>query len=120
MSTTTNLADFGYREKKMAAELLTAMCQGLPDDFDDDQVTVMMNTSSGNVFLTNDNCDVAMMNGDKLESFYSCPECGHEGFKEDMPHDGNADCKRYLRDIGVEESDDNDSEDLAGSVSPTA
>lgn len=99
--TTTNLADFGYREKRMAAELLNAMCNGLPDDFADDQVTVMMNTNSGNVFLTNSNCDVAMMNGDKLESFYSCPQCGHEGFKEDMPHKGNAECRRYLKDIGV-------------------
>jgi len=109
--TTTNLADFGYREKKMAAELLTAMCHGLPDDFDDDQVTVMMNTHSGNVFLTNANCDVAMMNGDKLESFYSCPECGHEGFKEDMEHDGSAECRRYLRDIGVLDSDADEDDD---------
>jgi len=32
MSTTTNLADFGYREKRMAAELLNKMCDGIPDD----------------------------------------------------------------------------------------
>ena len=62
--------------------------------------------NSGNVFLTNANYDVAMMNGDTLESFYSCPNCGHEGFKEDMSHDGDAECKRYLRDIGVEEEEE--------------
>ena len=51
MSTTTDLSKFGWREKKMAAELLTIMCeQGLPDDFNDDEVVVMMNTYSGNVF----------------------------------------------------------------------
>jgi hypothetical protein len=100
--TTTDLAQFGFREKRMAADLLNAMCsQGLPSDFDDDEVTVMMNTHSGNVFLTNSNYDAAMMNGDKLESFYSCPMCGHEGFKENMQHDGNGECMQYLRDIGV-------------------
>jgi len=101
MSTTTNLADFGYREKRMAAELLNKMCDGIPDDFADDEVTIMMNTSSGNVFLTNADFQVAMMNGDKLESFYSCPECGHEGFKADMWHKGTAECRRYLREIGA-------------------
>lgn len=107
MSTTTDLSQFGFREKRIAAELLTAMCHGqLPDDFENDEVTVMMNTSSGNVFLTNSEYQVAMMNGDKLESFYSCPECGHEGFAEEMKHDGGAECHRYLRDIGVEDAEE--------------
>ncbi len=102
MSVITDLSQFGYREKKMAAILLTEMCNGLPDDFNDDEVTVMMNTGSGNVFLTNSDYQVAMMNGDNLESFYSCPMCGHEGFKDEMQHDGSAECTRYLREIGVE------------------
>jgi hypothetical protein len=83
--TTTDLSKFGWRERRIAAELLTASCDyGFPDDFADDEVQIMMNTQSGNVFLTNADFQVAMMNGDKLESFYSCPECGHEGFKEEM------------------------------------
>jgi hypothetical protein len=45
---------------------------------------------------------VAMMNGDKLESFYSCPQCGHEGFKDEMEHEGNKDCQEYLESIGIE------------------
>ena len=109
--TTTNLADFGWRERRMAAELLTASCdQGFPKDFEDSGVTIMMNQSSGNVFLTNEECQVAMMNGEKLESFYSCPECGHEGFKEDMRHEGNAECTRYLQDIGVVEQEEENSD----------
>jgi hypothetical protein len=101
--TTTDLAQFGWREKKMAAELLKAMVdQGLPGDFYDEKVTVMMNRHSGNVFLTNEDFQVAMMNGGELESFYSCPECGYEGFKDEMAHDGGSECRRYLRDIGVE------------------
>ena len=101
--TTTDLAQFGYREKEMAAELLQAMIkQGLPEDFYDDGVTVMMNRNSGNVFLTNSEYQVAMMNGDKLESFYNCPYCGHEGFKEDMKHKAkDAECRRYLKEIGA-------------------
>lgn len=108
--TTTDLAKFGWRERKMAADLLQAMCsQGLPEDFNDDEVTIMMNMNSGNVFLTNADFQVAMMNGDKLESFYTCPQCGHEGFAEDMKHgEDDEECQRYLRDIGVVEDSDED------------
>jgi hypothetical protein len=82
---TANLAEFGNREKAMAAELLTAMTkQGLPDDFYNNEVTVMMNKYSGNVFLTNSEYQVAMMNDNKLESFYSLPYSGEEGFLEDL------------------------------------
>lgn len=107
---TTNLAEFGNREKAMAAKLLTAMTDhGLPIDFNDDEVTIMLNPNSGNVFLTNSDYQVAMLNDyGKLESFYSCPECGHEGFLEDMKHENgasgdpvnkSAECKRYYREI---------------------
>lgn len=69
--TTTNLADFGIRELAKLAELIEAMKeQGLPDDFSDDGVVPMMNKASGNVFLTNSNYEVAMLNGDDIESFY--------------------------------------------------
>ena len=111
--TTTDLSDFGYRELAMAGKLLTAYAHERkgPEDFEPDGVTVMMNTSSGNVFLTNSEHQVAMMNGDKLESFYTCPECGHEGFKDEMQHEGDAECARYLREIGVT-SEDEDDEDI--------
>ena len=62
--TTTNLSDFGYRELAMLEDLLKAMReQGLPDDFYDEEVHPMMNQNSGNVFLTNSEYQVAMMNG---------------------------------------------------------
>ena len=99
---TTDFSEFGYRERKMAAELLNAsLSQGFPDDFEDDEITIMLNKNSGNVFFTNSEYQVCMMNGDKLESWYYCPECGHEGFKEDMAHDGNSECEEYLESIGV-------------------
>lgn len=82
--TTTDLADFGSRERWMLVELLTAWDkQALPEDFCDDEVTPMMNKYSGSVFLTNSEFQVAMMNGDKLEMWHTCYNCGHEGFEED-------------------------------------
>ena len=98
--TTTDLSRFGHREREMAEELLReSRVQGLPDDFEDDEVTIMFNTHSGNVFLTNAEFQVAMMNGDDLESFYSCPNCGEEGFKDDFDDDASECCKEYLSEV---------------------
>lgn len=85
MTTTTNLADFGNRELGMVRDLLTAMLeQGLPDDFHNDEVVPMFSQSSGYVFLTNSEYQVVMLNGDKLESFYSSPYECREGFYDDL------------------------------------
>ena len=102
--TTTDFSKFGYREREMAEELLKASrLQGFPEDFEDDETTIMMNMNSGNVFFTNSEFQVAMMNGDDLESFYSCPICGHEGFLEEMGHgDDDEECQEYLKQIGFE------------------
>lgn len=83
--TTTNLTDFGYRELAMLEELIKAMReQGLPEDFYDDEVHPMMNKYSGNVFLTNSDFQVAMMNGERLESFYFLSYHGNEGFLDEL------------------------------------
>jgi hypothetical protein len=94
--TTTDLADFGTRERWLLVELLTAWDQQrLPEDFWDDEVRPMMNRNSGCVFLTNSEYQVAMMNGSKLEIWYNCSNCGHEGFKEDcqLNDEGCNECK---------------------------
>jgi len=100
-TTTTDFSKFGARERHMAEELLRASrLQGFPEDFYDDGITIMMNMNSGNVFFTNSDYQAAMMNGDNLESFYSCPICGHEGFLEDMEHGEDDDeCQEYLKEI---------------------
>lgn len=83
--TTSDLAQFGYRERKLAEQLLKAWNeQGLPDDFLADEVIIVFNTESGCVFLSNADFQVAMMNGDRLENFYTDFETGEEGFKEDL------------------------------------
>ena len=94
--TTTDLADFGSRERAMLVELLQAWgVQGLPDDFSDDEVRPMMNRISGNVFLTNSDFQTVMLNGDNLEIWHYCHNCGHEGFAEDcvLTDDGCNECK---------------------------
>jgi hypothetical protein len=107
---TTNLADFGFRELRMVRDLLTAMLeQGLPQDFDSEGVAPCMNRNSGFVFLTNSEYQVAMLNGDKLENFYSSPYGGHEGFKDDLieqyanmhPED-----QEWMREMGFVESEE--------------
>ena len=69
--TATDFTKFGYRERKMAEELLSAWNKdGLPENFEDCGVTIMLDNSSGSVFLVNESCQVAMMNGTNLELFY--------------------------------------------------
>ena len=52
--TTSDFSKFGYRERKLAERLLHNWNeQSLPEDFLDVEVTIMMNTHSGNVFMTN-------------------------------------------------------------------
>lgn len=112
--TTTNFADFGYREREMAEELLKASReQGFPNDFDQDGVTIMFNTYSGNVFFTNSDFQVAMMNGDDLESFYTTPYEGHEGFADELKeaYENNKDSWNqvdinYLIDLGIIEKEE--------------
>lgn len=85
MGTTTNLSDFGYRELGILKDLISAMLeQGLPDNFSDSDVVPMMNTYSGNVFLTNSEYEVAMLNGEDLEVFYTLSYYGTEGFASDL------------------------------------
>ena len=96
MTTTTDLREFGCRELKKAAELLSAYCEN-PPEFLSDGVHLMMNACSGFVFLTDEDFRVAMMNGRKLEQWHNCPECGAEGFAEDMPEQEC--CQSYLREV---------------------
>ena len=108
---TTDLKDFGYRELDMAKELIQAMeDQGLPEDFYDNEVTIMFNPDSGCVFLTNSEYEVAMLNGDDLESFYNLPYSGEEGFKSDFQDrdrdEFTQDDLEYLINLGVFEEEE--------------
>ena len=82
---TTDLADFGAEQIRQASKLLNAWVEhGLPDDFYEDEVTVMHNPNSGHVFLTNGDFQVAVIEHGKLTSFYTSPYDGHEGTLTDL------------------------------------
>ena len=83
---TRDLSKFGYREMDIAGDLLKAYSGGSYKIWEgennlSDGVVVEFNPMSGNVFLVDEDCNVAMFNGsDKLEMFLSCSNCGAEGF----------------------------------------
>jgi hypothetical protein len=91
--TTTNLAEFANIEREEAGKLLIAYSRNrnVCPYFEDRGVQIMMNTYSGNVFLTDENYNVLMLNGDLLEGFYNSPYSGHEGFFEELIEEWNED-----------------------------
>ena len=94
---TTDLSKFGYKELEELRDILNAwMDKGLPLSFNEDGIQPMFNMNSGYVFLTNSHDQVAMIGDNDLEIFHNCPECGQEGFIDDMIHSDNACCKEYL------------------------
>ena len=75
---TSDLTNLGSCELDIVGELLRAF--RLEKDktrFLGDEVQLLFNPYSGCVFLSDEDYNVAMMNGDLLEDFFSCPECGH-------------------------------------------
>ena len=94
MTTTTDFQHFGYREFGMAGDLLKAYAYN-PPSYLGDGVHIMFNINSGYVFLIDEDFNVAMMNGDKLEQFHNCSKCGGAGFAEDMSD--NECCQEYLK-----------------------
>ena len=58
---------------------------------------------SGCVFLVDEDYNVAMMNGDDLEDFITCPNCGEEGLATDFRDDNTASCcQKYADDCGLD------------------
>lgn len=92
-----------YHEMDLAAKLLDQYSDRPRDSGLEGPISLGFNLDSGNVFLFDDNGNVAMLNLNKLEPWYTCPYCGHEGFKEDMDHEPeDNECLEYLAQIEVE------------------
>ena len=111
---TQDLSRFGYRELHEAGRLLIACSdnQNNINDFLSNDIRVFFNSNSGYVFLSDSDFNVAMMNGDRIELWYSCPYCGHEGFFDDMEHEPeDQECTDYLVEIGVIEEEYEEEED---------
>ena len=120
---TENIADFGLSEIEELRDILDAILdawvknRGLPDDFYDEGVRPAFNRASGNVFLTNDDYQVCMLTSDgTLESFYSTPYSGHEGFYDDLMYEvddsWDEEDIQYLRDIAESRGDEESVEKL--------
>lgn len=93
MSTTTDLSNFGTKELRELEIILEAWRNyGLPEDFEANEVIPMLNKISGDVFLINSEYQHARVEGNKLETWYTCSHCGHEGFKEDCQLIENPPC----------------------------
>lgn len=118
---TTNLADFGRSQLKTAAQLLTAWSNSELDFlYSQDGVQVALNQQSGNVFLTNSEHEVIMLNSEgKAELFFSDGYIGQEGFKSDIlaefwDFDGyESDRLEWIYDTVLSESKDKDGEFLS-------
>ena len=91
------------RERHMLIDIMHALGEhGLPDDFCDEGVKPAFNKNSGLVFLVNSEHQACMMNGDRLESWYSTPYEGREGFFEDLVEeydDMHPEDQEYMRDL---------------------
>lgn len=83
---TQDISKFGYREKRMAAELLLAHCSHDKDatDYLGEGVAVKFNPISGCVFLVDEDYNVAMMDGDVLRDWITTPYEGEEGFLHEL------------------------------------
>ena len=82
MNNTIDLSNFGYRELDMAAKLLTALSNG-GSDFLGNEIAIEFNPNSGEVFLIDEDCNIAMEVDGELVQWCSCSNCGEEGLKED-------------------------------------
>jgi hypothetical protein len=105
MSYTENLSDIlaNAREREEVRSILNAWeNHGLPVDFYDDGVKIGFNLNSGYVFLVNSDYQCCMVNGDKLESFYSSPYQGIEGFFDELVEEYatmHHEDQEWLRDV---------------------
>ena len=90
-----DFSNFGSREIKMASELLDAYLNS-NIQLAGAGMKVCLNQDSGYVFLSDEDYNTYMMNGDKLEQFFNCPECGHEGFREEFKDQECSECKEIF------------------------
>lgn len=100
---TEDWSKFEWREKKMAIELLTKWMNGevqrVLDGLEPESgVRAAVNKHSGYVFLTNNDYEAFMLNGDsKIDIHLNCPECGVEGFPPYLYAHGDDCCKEHAK-----------------------
>ena len=101
-----NFEGFGYREIRETAELFKAY---LDSNIHIDGLKVCFNANSGNVFLSDENYRVWMDYNGKLKEFFSCPNCGWEGYIEEFERRTKDECNEcvelYENNKGLDENE---------------
>lgn len=104
IANTRDFSKFGARERSAAGQLLTALHTGndKTSRLENTGIAIEFNLNSGMVFLVDEEHNVAVMEGDKLVDFLSCPECGTEGTVNDF-YDTSPEscCVDYLGELYV-------------------
>lgn len=110
--TTTNLSEFSARGRQELMMILRAWeLNGLPDNFNTNEVVPMFDKNNGNVFLSNSEGQDVMINPEtgNLELWHFTPYAGHEGFLDELveqyhedPDDWDDEDVEYLRDFGAD------------------
>ena len=81
---TRDLMNFGFRELEIACSILIALKRNNGTRYMGDNVVIEFNPNSGNVFLVDEDHNVAMMSGDTLCDWHNLSYEGHKGFIEDL------------------------------------
>ncbi len=112
-NTTQDLSEFGYIELMEASKLLKAYADS-HNIGELKGLTLNFNSSSGFVFLSDEDLRVYMLNNDKIEEWFNCSYCGFEGFKDDFKDHKpkNAECNEFVKDCfefenAINEQNDN-------------
>ncbi len=81
---TADLSQFGIRELMFARLLLQAYLEH-GAEFLGSGLTLNFNTSSGYVFLSDEDYNVGVLDESEeyIVQFYTCPQCGYEGTQHD-------------------------------------
>ena len=87
--------EWGYREIQEAIELLNKYLDSNIKPLTG--LKVGFNSNSGYVFLEDEDYNTFMLNGENLEQWFNCPECGHEGFREEFEGQDCEQCKEIFR-----------------------
>jgi uncharacterized protein YbaR (Trm112 family) len=102
---THDFSKFGKVEIEEACQLLQAYLNKNRTKYLASQnITIEFNTQSGYVFLSDNDCNTAMLNEKhELVDFLVCPECGQEGLIDDLSlfetkHDSHRckACQKYV------------------------
>ena len=83
---TADLSKFGFRELAEAARLLGEYAKD-GAEFLGNGITLNFNTHSGYIFLQDENFEIGMLRDGKVDQWFSCPNCGNEGFDDDKENE---------------------------------